>query len=265
MLRDIEGVRLNVLDEGTGQAIVFLHGLGGCWRDWEPQVESWRTDHRVLVIEHRGHGRSDRMPGPYSTDQFAADALAACRHLGVDHAYVVGLSMGGMIAQKMALADPGFVDALVLCDTFLRTGSAGVAGLRMAAGLVRAEGLGALATLMSEASGAWPAAGDAGVVTRNNLREAEGNDPQCWAAAAEAICDHDTSARADEIAAAAPSLVVWGADDVAVPVKLARPLADAVGAEGVVALEGAGHVCNLERPEAFDQALRSFLARHPVA
>ena len=148
MLRDIEGVRLNVLDEGTGQAIVFLHGLGGCWRDWEPQVESWRTDHRVLVIEHRGHGRSDRVPGPYSTDQFAVDALAACRHLGVDHAYVVGLSMGGMIAQKMALADPGFVDALVLCDTFLRTGSAGVAGLRMAAGLVRAEGLGALATLM---------------------------------------------------------------------------------------------------------------------
>ena len=191
MLRDIEGVRLNVLDEGAGQAVVFLHGLGGCWRDWEPQVESWRSDHRVVAIEHRGHGRSDRVPGPYSTDQFAADALAACRQLGVDHAYVVGLSMGGMVAQKMALADPGFLDALVLCDTFLRTGSAGVAGLRSAAGLVRAEGLGALATLMSEASGAWPSAGDAGAVTRNNLRDAEGNDPDCWAAAAEAICDHD--------------------------------------------------------------------------
>lgn len=264
MLRDIGGVRLNVLDEGTGQAVLFLHGLGGCWRDWEPQVESWRTDHRVVVIEHRGHGRSDRVAGPYSTDQFAADALAACRLAGVDHAYVVGLSMGGMIAQKMALADPGFVDALVLCDTFLRPGSARAAGLRMVAGLVRTEGLGALDRLMAEAEGAWPAAGDAGAVTRHNLRDAEGNDPDCWAAAAEAICDHDTSGAADEIAAAAPSLVVWGADDLGVPVKLARLLAEAVGAEELVVLEGAGHVCNLERPEAFDRALRTFFARHPA-
>jgi len=264
MLREIEGVRLNVLDEGAGQAIVFLHGLGGCWRDWEPQVESWRTDHRVIVIEHRGHGRSDRVPGPYTTDLFAADALAACRHLGVDHGYVVGLSMGGMIAQKLALAEPGFVDALVLCDTFLRTGSAGVPGLRMAAQLVRAEGLGALAALTSETSGAWPPAGDAGVVTRNNLREAEGNDPDCWAAAAEAICTHDTSAVADDIAAAAPSLVVWGADDPSVPVKLAQPLAEAVGADEAVVLAGAGHVCNLEQPAEFDRALRTFFARHPV-
>ena len=112
MLRDIEGVRLNVLDEGTGQAVVFLHGLGGCWHDWEPQVETWRTDHRVIVIEHRGHGRSDRAPGPYSTDVFAADALAVLRHLGVDHAHVVGLSMGGMIAHKLAVAAPDVVDTL---------------------------------------------------------------------------------------------------------------------------------------------------------
>jgi 3-oxoadipate enol-lactonase len=265
MLRDIGGVRLNVLDEGAGQAVLFLHGLGGCWRDWEPQVESWRADHRVVVVEHRGHGRSDRVAGPYSTDQLAADALAACHLRGVEHAYVVGLSMGGMIAQKLALAEPGFVDALVLCNTFLRPGSARAAGLRRAAGLVRAEGLGALDTLMSGDSGAWPAAGDAGAVTRNNLRDAEGNDPDCWAAAAEAICDHDTSGAAGEIAAVAPVLVVWGADDPAVPVKLARPLADAVGAEDTVVLDGAGHACNLERAEAFDAALRNFFARHPAS
>lgn len=262
MLRDIDGVRLNVLDEGAGPAVLFLHGLGGCWRDWEPQVESWRADHRVIVVEHRGHGRSDRVPGPYSTDLFAADALAVCRHLGVDHASVVGLSMGGMVAQKLALADPGFVDALVLCDTFLRSGRAAGAVLRMAAELVRAEGMGGLAALVSEAAGAWPSPGDAGVVTRNNLREAEGNDPACWAAAAEAVCDHDVSGSAAEIAAAAPSLVVWGADDPSVPVKLAQPLADAVRAGAAVVLEGAGHVCNLEQPDAFDAALRAFFAAH---
>ena len=259
MLRDIGGVRLNVLDEGTGPAVLFLHGLGGCWRDWEPQVESWRVDHRVIVVEHRGHGRSDRVPGPYSTELFAADALTACRQLGVDHAVVVGLSMGGMIAQQLALADPDFVDALVLCDTFLRSNRGAGNALRVAADLVRADGMGALLALAAAGDG-WPATGDAGAVTRNNLRDAEGNDPACWADAVEAICAHDVSERAGEVGAAAPSLVVWGADDVSVPIKLAQRLADAVGAGEAVVLEGAGHVCNLDRPEAFDAAVRTFLA-----
>lgn len=265
MLRDIEGVRLNVLDEGTGEAVVFLHGLGGCWHDWEPQVESWRTDHRVIVIEHRGHGRSDRIPGPYSTDLFAADALAVLGHLGVEHAHVVGLSMGGMIAHKLAVAAPAVVDTLVLCDTFWRTGSAGQAGLRMVAGIVRDRGMGAVNDLLPAGAGdtadALSLAGSA--VQRNNLRDAEGNDPQCWAWAAEAVAAHDMTEDKGEIRA--PALVVWGENDVAVPVKLAQPLADAIGADEVVVLDGAAHVCNLDAPEAFDEAVRRFLAAHPAA
>jgi 3-oxoadipate enol-lactonase len=244
--------------------VLFLHGLGGCWRDWDPQIESWRADHRVVVVEHRGHGRSDRVPGPYSTRLFATDALAACRLLGVDHAVVVGLSMGGMVAQELALADPGFVDALVLCDTFLRPGRGAGAALQMAADLVRRDGMGALTALAAETSGAWPASGETGLAMRNNLREAEGNDPICWAEAVGAICAHDTSDRAGEIGAAAPSLVVWGSEDLSVPVKLAQPLADAIGAGDAVVLEGAGHVCNLEQPEAFDAAVRAFLATQPA-
>ena len=268
MLRDIEGVRLNVLDEGSGQAVVFLHGLGGCWHDWEPQIETWRTDHRVIVIEHRGHGRSDRAPGPYSTDLFAADALAVLRHLGVDHAHVVGLSMGGMIAHKLAVAAPEVVDTLVLCDTFWRTGSAGQAGLRMVADIVRDNGMGAVNDLFSAQAGDGVGVGDvlstaSGAVQRNNLRDAEGNDPHCWAWAAEAVAAHDMTEDKGQVRV--PALVVWGENDVAVPLKLAQPLADAVGADGVVVLEGADHVCNLDAPDAFDAALRAFFAAHPVA
>ena len=268
MLRDIEGVRLNVLDEGTGPAVVFLHGLGGCWHDWEPQVESWRTDHRVIVVEHRGHGRSDRVPGPYSTDLFAADARAVLRHLGVDRAHVVGLSMGGMIAHKLAVAAPEAVETLVLCDTFWRTGSAGQAGLRMVADIVRDKGMGAVNDLLPTGGGdGGGGAGAADVmafaasaVQRNNLRDAEGNDPLCWAWAAEAVAAHDMTDDRSEVRA--PALVVWGEDDVAVPVKLAQPLADAVGAGEAVVLRGAGHLCNLDAPEAFDAALRAFFAEH---
>jgi 3-oxoadipate enol-lactonase len=264
MLHQIDGgVRVNVLDEGTGQPIVFLHGLGGSWRDWEPQLESLRDRYRCVVIEHRGHGRSDRVPGPYTTDLFASDALAVCRHLGVEHAYVVGLSMGGMIAQKLALAAPGFVDALVLCDTSTHLGASAGKWLGAAARLVRREGF---AGLRARAGGdvlGWSEHTMANVphVARNNLRESEGNDPECWGWAVDALVAHDTRGQLGEITA--PVLLVWGAEDAGVPVELAEPLSQALGGAPLVVLEDAGHMCNLEQPGAFDRAVTRFFDAHP--
>lgn len=262
MLRDIDGVRINVLDEGEGQAIVFLHGLGGCWRDWEPQLDSLSDRFRCVVIEHRGHGRSQRVPGPYSTELFAADALGVCRSLGIDRAHVVGLSMGGMVAQHLALAAPDLVDTLVLCDTFTHTGSGGVEMLKAAAEAVRAGGMEVLRAFMTPDTTGWSARtmAERPHVERDNRREAESNDPDCWAWAVEALVAHDTR---DEISRiTAPALVVWGAEDRGVPVKLAQPLADALGGAPVVVLDDAGHVCNLEAPEAFDRAITEFFAAH---
>lgn len=263
MLHEVDGVRINVLDEGSGPAIVFLHGLGGCWRDWEPQLDSLSDRYRCVVIEHRGHGRSQRVRGPYSTDLFATDALAVCRLLGVEHAYVVGLSMGGMVAQKLALAAPDFVDALVLCDTSTHTGRRAGEGLRAAAEVARAGGMGALGDLVTGETTGWSAQTMAQrpEVARGNLREAEGNDPDCWAWSVDALVDHDT--RADVGRITAPALLVWGAEDTGVPVAFAEPLAAALGGARVVVLDDAGHVCNLEQPAAFDRAVTAFLASHP--
>lgn len=264
MLRDVDGVRINVLDEGDGQAILFLHGLGGCWRDWEPQVESLRDDYRVIVLEHRGHGRSDRVPGPYSIEQFAGDALGACRGRGVDHAYVVGLSMGGMVAQRLALMAPNFVDALVLCDTASHMEPSGVEARQQAADIARTRGFDALRERARPWFG-WSAVtmAERPWIARNNARDGDGNDPDCWAWALEALTRHDTRGELGQIGA--PTLLVWGAEDTIVPVALAQPLADELGGAPIVVLEGAGHVCNLEQPEAFDRAITEFFAAHPPA
>src|SRR5215203_4703999 len=117
MRHSVRGVQINVIDEGEGAAVLFLHGLGGCWRDWAPQVDSLSDRYRVIVVEHRGHGRSEATGGRFTTGLFADDAVALCRQIGVPRAHAVGLSMGGLIAQAVALAHPGFVDALVLCGT----------------------------------------------------------------------------------------------------------------------------------------------------
>jgi 3-oxoadipate enol-lactonase len=264
MLRDVGGVRINVLDEGTGPAVLFLHGLGGCWRDWEPQLDSLRDRYRCVVVEHRGHGRSEKVPGPYSIGAFAADALAACRDLGVDHAYVVGLSMGGMIAQRLALDAPDFVDALVLCDTSTHMGGERGRSARLAAAdAVAAHGFGALADLLGDDTRTWSARtlAERPDVVRNNQREALSTDPECWAWSMRALLDHDTR---DEIGRIeAPALLVWGAEDGTVPVDLAQPLADRLGGAPLVVLDDAGHLCNLEQPEAFDRTITGFFAAHP--
>jgi len=263
MLRQIGDVRINVLDEGSGPAILFLHGLGGCWRDWEPQLDMLGDSYRCIVVEHRGHGRSQRVPGPYSTRLFAEDALAVCRHLGVDHAYVVGLSMGGMVAQQLALAAPDFVDALVLCDTSTHTGCRAREALLAAAELVRAQGFEALAGLLGDEDRGWArrTLAERPEVARDNRRESSSNDPDCWAWAVDALVEHDTRGKLAGLGI--PALVVWGAEDGSVPLDFARPLAEELGGAEVVVLEDAGHVCNLEQPEAFNRTITEFFAAHP--
>lgn len=263
MLREIDGVRINVLDEGSGPAVLFLHGLGGCWRDWEPQLDRLSDRFRCVVVEHRGHGRSQRVPGPYSTDLFAADALAVARHLDIDHAYVVGLSMGGMIAQKLALAAPAFVDALVLCDTSTHTGRRSREMLLAAAAAVRSGGFAALDQHMTPDTTGWAARtlAERPLVARNNVRESGSNDPDCWAWAVRALVDHDTRGELADIEA--PTLLVWGAEDTGVPVAFGETLARGLGGAPLVVLDDAGHVCNLERPDEFNDEIARFFAANP--
>jgi pimeloyl-ACP methyl ester carboxylesterase len=266
VLRSVNGVRINVLDEGDGHPIVFLHGLGGCWRDWEPQLESLSDRFRCVVIEHRGHGRSDATAGAYSTGLFAADAAEACRQLSIDHAYVVGLSMGGMIAQALTVAEPGLVDALVLCDTsaWLPT-RASEALAEMARG-VRDDGFADArrGPDLERATVAWSryTLEHQPHVARNNMREAAGTNPEAWARAAQALIEHDT--RADLHRITAPTLLVWGDEDGLIPAgrRTSDPLLEGLPDARLVVIPDAGHVVNLEQPAAFDEAVLAFLDDH---
>jgi pimeloyl-ACP methyl ester carboxylesterase len=262
MLHSVNGVRLNVLDEGEGHPILFLHGMGGCWRDWEPQLDSLSASYRCIAIEHRGHGRSERPLGHYSTRLFADDAMVLLDQLGIAHAHVVGLSMGGMVAQHIAAARPDLVDALVLADTgaFMHDGPS--AFLAQWAEQVRAEGLPDSHGVVGDSVPGWSAATlrDHPEVARNNIREAEGTDPDAWYRAAIAVTEHDTRSVLGRITA--PTLLFWGADDHMVPVDLAGPLQAGIADTRLIVLDDAGHVCNLAQPEAFNAALIEFLDAH---
>lgn len=265
MQRSIDGIRLNVLDEGEGPPVLFLHGLGGTWRDWEPQLDALSSHHRCVVVEHRGHGRSEATRGELTTELFADDAAAVCRALGVERAHVVGLSMGGMIAQCLALAHPALVQTLVLADSGAFMPPEASELLAAWAHTVREQGMTDSRGVVPERSPAWSRVTlrERPHIARNNVREAESVDPDVWARAALAITRHDTRAALGRIEV--PVLLVYGADDRLVPASNAEPLQQGIPHAELHVLADAGHTCNLEQPEAFNDLLRDFWRRSTAA
>ncbi|MGH2889619.1 MAG: alpha/beta fold hydrolase, partial [Solirubrobacteraceae bacterium] len=94
-----------------------MHGLGYDRRGWGPLPQLLADDFRVVLVDNRGVGDSDAPPGPYSVSEMAEDVVAVLDAVGNDHANVFGVSLGGFIAQELALSHPGRVKKLVLCST----------------------------------------------------------------------------------------------------------------------------------------------------
>ncbi len=262
MLVDVEGTRINVIDEGTGHPVLFLHGLGGCWRDWEPQLETLTANFRCVVPEFRGHGRSDRPLGRYSTALFADDVAGLCSELGLSHAYVVGLSMGGMVAQTLAVEHPGLVDGLVLADTTSHVGADAADALRGALPLIREQGMALVQAFAASAMAADEAlSGGSPTIRRNNLRESSGNDPLAYASSLQALIEHPELEGLGHLQV--PTLVLRGEHDVLAGEDGARELADAIPGAEFAVIPGAGHLANLDQPARFDALCQDFVARHP--
>jgi 3-oxoadipate enol-lactonase len=114
---DNGGVGIAWESTGTGDPVLFLHGLGGSLLDWDAQVEAFSAKYRVIRLDVRGHGSSDKPGGSYEVEEFTSDAIAVLRAAGVSRAHVVGISMGGMIALQLAVDAPEMVKSLVLVNT----------------------------------------------------------------------------------------------------------------------------------------------------
>lgn len=112
--------RLRYLDVGSGPAVVLIHGLAGDHQAWRAQIDLLRPRYRVIAFDNRGAGGSTQIDEPVSTQDLAADTLQLMDHLQIERAHVVGRSMGGAVAQHMALLAPARVASMVLCASFAR-------------------------------------------------------------------------------------------------------------------------------------------------
>jgi len=116
-LRKFGDIRLYYESSGQGEPVLLIHGLGSSTRDWEYQVPAFTKDYRVLVPDLRGHGKSDKPPGPYSMPLFARDIAALIRSQDIPPVHVIGLSLGGFVAFQLAVDHPELVRSLVVVNS----------------------------------------------------------------------------------------------------------------------------------------------------
>ncbi|MGB2694609.1 MAG: alpha/beta hydrolase [Dehalococcoidia bacterium] len=128
---ETNGIQLYYEEHGEGEPLLLIMGWGGNAATWAPQLPGLSEHFRVIAFDNRGSGRSSAPDEPYSTVQMAEDTVGLLDALDVPRAHVFGISMGGMIAQELALAHPERVNALVLgCTSAGGPRAAGFAGLR---------------------------------------------------------------------------------------------------------------------------------------
>jgi pimeloyl-ACP methyl ester carboxylesterase len=264
LIDDVNGTRLNVIDEGEGHALVLLHGLGGSWREWQPQLDALSDRYRCIVIEHRGHGRSERTTGRYTIDLFADDVAAVCRALDVSHTHVAGLAMGGMVGLALALRHRWLVDSLVLANASARLDAQFRQGLDAIARFVREQGFTDTPLPGGTVAGlAWSptTVRRRPEVIRDHRRDALGTDPDVYARAATAVARFDVADRLDDIRV--PTLVLWGDHDVLMPRSYGKVLHDGIADAEMMAVPDAGHLCTIEQPTVVARTMAAFLERYP--
>lgn len=244
------------VDEGPRQAkaVLLAHSLGTDHRLWDAQAALLRERFRVVRYDARGHGRSPPRPGPGTLADLAGDALELADRLGIERFHVCGLSIGGQVAQWLAIHAPARVDRLVIANSGAKIGSAEIWDARIAA--VRAGGVAAVADGVVER---WltarfrAAAPEVAARARGWLLAVS---PQGYIAGSEAVRDADLR---DAVAGiTAPTLIICGTHDVATPPADARFLAQHIRGARLVELDSA-HIGNLEAEREFNEALFTFL------
>ncbi|MDX3235443.1 alpha/beta fold hydrolase [Streptomyces sp. ME03-5709C] len=257
----VGGVTLAYDDEGDGPGspVVLVHGHPFDRSMWAPQVAAAAAGRRVIAPDLRGYGASEVLPGVTLLETFARDIAALMDHLDVPEAVVGGLSMGGQIVMEFQRLFPARVTGLVLADTF--PGAETEQGRRARdamADRLLTEGMTGYADEVLDRMIAPHNVAALPRVAEHVLRMMRGTAPDGAAAALRGRArrpDYGPVLAAVRV----PTLIVVGREDVYTPVAEAEAMHAGVRGSRLVVVEGAGHLPNLERPRAFNDALLRFL------
>jgi 3-oxoadipate enol-lactonase len=238
--------------------VVLLHSAGLDLTFWDVQIEALRHEYDVVALDLPGHGRSRARAADIDIETLCAALATAIADLGAGPVHLIGLSVGGLLAQSIALDRPDLVRSLVLIDTAACFSAAGQTAMRERATTVRRSGMAAILPdlfghwFMPETSVQRPHLVDR--ATKVLLRD----DPDVHAALWEMIAAFDVSDRLKQITT--PTLVLVGEHDASSPVSSAQQLRDAIVSARLHIIPGAAHLSAIESPALVTDQIRRFLS-----
>ena len=255
------GIEINYELSGIRDApvVTLSHSLATDLSMWDPQMAELNARFRILRYDTRGHGGTDAPPGPYSLELLAEDVRALLEALAIERTHFVGISMGGMIGQTLALAHPQLLAGLVLCDT---SASAPPEAGRIWNERIEVARTGGMEAHVEPTISRWftPDFISANPNAVDPVRAMIRATPvDGYVGCAEAIKHLDLLERLADITS--PTLVLVGAEDPGTPPAAARAIQQRIPDAEFVVIESASHLCNIEQPAAFNRALLGFLGR----
>jgi pimeloyl-ACP methyl ester carboxylesterase len=266
---DARGSEVSVLDSGgDGPPLLWLHGLGGVWQNWLLNIPAFMGSHRCVTLDLPGFGQSPMPKEEISIPSFAATVDAVCDELGIDNPVVIGNSMGGFVGAELAVSFPTRVAKLVL-----------VSAAGLSTEYLAREPLLAAARAFAVLTARTGLRGSP-MVKRARLRRialapilryperlsvplatelVRGANAEGFLPAFEALMGYSFRDNLERIEA--PVLIVWGRNDMLVPVEDAEAFEHLIGENAhSVIFEDTGHLAMMERPSRFNELLSSFIA-----
>lgn len=262
-----DGAWIHWDEQGDGEPLVLVMGLGGSGRAWWRLLRNLPPAVRAITLDNRGTGDSDPIRGRFTLDDLVGDVLSVMDDAGAERAHLMGVSMGGMVAQHLALDHRERVASLILgSTTAVATRGAppwrllGAGALRPFVGPERTWELLAQSLYSERTLSEHPELVAEDLRTRGD----ELQDTRTVAAQLFAVAAHNSLPRLGELAGLGVT-VLHGADDVVVPVDRARELAAAIPGADLVIIEGCGHMMTTDAEAASAATVLEHLGRHAEA
>jgi 3-oxoadipate enol-lactonase len=233
--------------------LILSHSLACSVRMWDPQVAALKDRYCILNYDMRGHGKSAAPQGPYTLDMLADDVLGLMKELGIKRASYMGLSIGGMIGQTLALKRPELFDKMVLADTSHAQPPEAIKQWEERIRIAQSQGMKALVPSTMER---WFTPPFRESPAAKKIAQLIENTPVAgYVGCGQAIMQLNTTARLKEIKL--PVLAIAGEADPSAPGT--RHIGENVPGAKLVMIPKAAHIANIEQAESFNQALRGFL------
>lgn len=259
---EVQGNRIHYDIQGQGPWLTLSSSLAADLSMWDEQMAALAPRFRVLRYDMRGHGRSTIAQDACGFEDLTADVLGLWDALGIVRSHFVGLSIGGMIGQHLALAAPDRVDRLVLCSTSSGYGANREAVAKLWEQRIAQAQAGGMAAMVEGTLGRWFTEAyrleERDLMTRIGAM-IQGTSLAGYAACGRAVAGMDTTERLGRIAM--PTMVLVGDDDAGTTPAMAEAIAAAIPGARYENISQASHLLNIEQAELFNALLLAFLER----